>query len=140
MNKQLTLRKVKISNSQLKRRLNEIIKDKSQILNINPESTQIDLNFKKNFYNSSNKEAFLINYLISNYPIEENLLNYIILHLRIFVYSLLEPIQPNSSIRLESCFSENSITKIINLMYEYRFNSNIIYIFSQIFSAATCIS
>ena len=43
MNKQLTLRKVKISNSQLKRRLNEIIKDKSQILNINPESIQIDL-------------------------------------------------------------------------------------------------
>ena len=140
MNKQLTLRKVKISNSQLKRRLNEIIKDKSQILNINPESIQIDLNFKKNFYNSSNKEAFLIHYLISNHPIEENLLYYIILHLRIFVYSLLEPIQPYSSIYLESYFTENTISIIINLMFDNRFNYNIIYIFSQILNAATFIS
>ena len=140
MNTQLTLRKMKISNSQLKRRLMEIYKDKSQILDINPEEIPIDINFKNSFYNSLDKESFLVNYLISHFPIENNLLNYIILNLRIFVYSLLEPIQNNSSKRLESCFSENSITKIINLMYEYRFNSNIIYIFSQIFSAATCIS
>ena len=140
MNLQLTLRKIKISNSQLKRRLMEIFKEKSNILEINPETLPIDPNFKNLFYNSEDKESFLVKYLISNSNIEDNLLKYIILNLRIFVYSLLEPIQPNSSIRLESCFSEDAITKIINLMFYNRNNSDIIFIFSQIFSAATCLS
>ena len=118
----------------------EIFKEKSNILEINPETLPIDPNFKNLFYNSEDKESFLVKYLISNSNIEDNLLKYIILNLRIFVYSLLEPIQPNSSIRLESCFSEDAITKIINLMFYNRNNSDIIFIFSQIFSAATCLS
>ena len=140
MNNQLTLRKIKISNSQLKRRLMEIFKEKSNDLNINPEAIPIDPNFKNLFYNSQDKESFLVKYLISNSNIDDNLLKYIILNLRIFVYSLLEPIQPDSSIRLESCFSEDAITKIIQLMFYNRNNSDNIFIFSQIFSAATCLS
>ena len=140
MKTQLTLRKIKISNSQLKRRLMEIFKEKSNILDINPETIPIDPNFKNSFYNSQDKESFLVQYLISNSNIDDNLLKYIILNLRIFAYSLLEPIQPNSSIRIESCFSEDAITKIINLMFYNRNNSDLIFILSQILSASTCIS